>query len=85
MPLLCGLRQNSACKFRHYKALGRTRWDYFDALGETQMTIGDYGHAAESYEKGIEGVQRFLSSNPANGSVILKSDRDLAQAGCCRC
>ena len=58
-----------------------TRWDYFDALGETQMTIGDYGHAAESYEKGIEAVQRFLSSNPANGSVILKSDRDRAQAG----
>jgi tetratricopeptide (TPR) repeat protein len=58
-----------------------TRWDYFEPLGETQMTIGDYGHAAESYEKGIEVVQRFLSSNPANGSVILKSDRDLAQAG----
>jgi tetratricopeptide (TPR) repeat protein len=58
-----------------------TRWDYFEPLGETQMTIGDYGHAAESYEKGIEVVQRFLSSNPANGSEILKSDRDLAQAG----
>jgi tetratricopeptide (TPR) repeat protein len=58
-----------------------TRWDYFEPLGETQMTIGDYGHAAESYEKGIEAVQRFLSSNPANGSVILKSDRDRAQAG----
>ena len=58
-----------------------TRWDYFEPLGETQMTIGDYGHAAESYEKGIEVVQRFLSDNPANGSVILKSDRDLAQAG----
>jgi len=58
-----------------------TRWDYFEPLGETLMTIGDYGHAAESYEKGIEAVQRFLSSNPANGSEILKSDRDLAQAG----
>src|SRR6202167_868771 len=58
-----------------------TRWDYFEALGETQMTIGDYGPAAESYEKGIEVVQRFLSSNPANGSEILKSDRDRAQAG----
>jgi len=58
-----------------------TRWDYFEPLGETQMTIGDYGHAAESYEKGIEVVQRFLSSNPANGSEILKSDRDRAQAG----
>lgn len=45
------------------------------------MTIGDYGHAAESYEKGIEAAQRFLSSNPANGSVILKSDRDRAQGG----
>src|SRR5580692_9385997 len=58
-----------------------TRWDYFEPLGETQMTIGDYGHAAESYEKGIEVVQRFLSSSPANGSEILKSDRDRAQAG----
>jgi len=58
-----------------------TRWDYFEALGETQMTIGDYGPAAESYEKGIEAVQRFLSRNPANGSEILKSDRDRAQAG----
>jgi tetratricopeptide (TPR) repeat protein len=58
-----------------------TRWDYFEPLGETQMTIGDYGHAAESYEKGIEAAQRFLSSNPAKGSEILKSDRDLAQAG----
>ncbi len=58
-----------------------TRWDYFEPLGETQMTIGAYADAAESYEKGIEAVQRFLSDNPANGSVILKSDRDLAQAG----
>ncbi|HKM91367.1 MAG TPA: carboxypeptidase regulatory-like domain-containing protein [Candidatus Acidoferrales bacterium] len=58
-----------------------TRWDYFEALGDAQMSSGDYEHAAESYEKGIQAVQRFLSSNPANGSVIVKSDRDRAQAG----
>jgi tetratricopeptide (TPR) repeat protein len=58
-----------------------TRWDYFEPLGEAQMAIGDYDHAAESYEKGIEAVHRFLSSNPANGSEILESDRDRAKAG----
>jgi len=58
-----------------------TRWDFFEPLGDAQMSSGDYEHAAESYEKGIEAVQRFLSSHPANGSAIVKSDRDRAQAG----
>jgi tetratricopeptide (TPR) repeat protein len=57
------------------------RWDFFDALGDAQLTSGDYEHAAESYEKGIQAVQRFLSSNPADGSAMRKSDRDRAQAG----
>jgi len=58
-----------------------TRWDFFEPLGDAQMSSGDYEHAAESYEKGIQAVQRFLSSHPANGSAIVKSDRDRAQAG----
>jgi len=58
-----------------------TRWDYFAPLGDAQMSSGDYEHAAESYEKGIQAVQRFLSSNPADGSKITKSDRDRAQGG----
>lgn len=58
-----------------------TRWDYFEPLGDAQMSSGDYEHAAESYEKGIEAVQKFLSSNPTNGSAITKSDRERAQGG----
>ncbi len=58
-----------------------TRWDYFAPLGDLQMSSGDYEHAAESYEKGIQAVQQFLSANPADGSVIRKSDRERAQAG----
>ena len=79
--LRAGDNQAAIAALKAIVAADPTRWDYFDALGQTQMTIGDYDHAAESYEKGIEAVQRFLSSNPANGSAILKSDRDLAQAG----
>ena len=58
-----------------------TRWDYFAPLGDAQMSSGDYEHAAESYEKGIQAVERFLSSNPANGPEITKSDRERAQGG----
>ena len=79
--LRAGDNQAAIAALKAIVAADPTRWDYFDALGQTQMTIGDYDHAAESYQKGIEAVQRFLSSNPANGSAILKSDRDLAQAG----
>jgi tetratricopeptide (TPR) repeat protein len=58
-----------------------TRWDYFEPLGHLQFTSGDYEHAAESYEKGIQAVQKFLSSNPENGSAMAKSDRERAQEG----
>ena len=58
-----------------------TRWDYFEPLGDAQMSTGDYEHAAESYEKGIQAAQQFLSSKPAQGSEIMKSDRDRAQGG----
>jgi len=58
-----------------------SRWDYFAALGYAQYVAGDFEHAAESYESGIQAAQRFISSKPADGSTVLKSDRDLAQAG----
>jgi tetratricopeptide (TPR) repeat protein len=79
--LRAGDQQAEISALKAIVAADPTRWDFFEPLGVAQMTSGDYEHAAESYEKGIQAVQRFLSSNPANGSVILKSDRDRAQAG----
>ena len=79
--LRAGDQQAEISALKDIVAADPTRWDFFEALGAAQLTSGDYEHAAESYEKGIQAIQRFLSSNPANGSVILKSDRDRAQAG----
>ena len=79
--LRAGDQQAEISALKAIVAADPTRWDFFDALGDAQLTSGDYEYAAESYEKGIQAVQRFLSSNPANSSVILKSDRDRAQAG----
>ena len=78
--LRAGDDQGAIAALKAIVAADPTRWDYFEALGERQMAIGDYDHAAESYGKGVEGVQRFLASNPANSSEIVKSDRDRAQA-----
>jgi len=58
-----------------------TRWDYFEALGDTQLDQGDYENAADSFEKGIQAAQQFLASAPSSASRILQSDRDRARAG----
>lgn len=58
-----------------------TRWDYFDALGKVQLDLGDYENAAQSFDKGIQATQQFLSGTPSKESNILKSDRDRAKAG----
>ncbi|HUK53051.1 MAG TPA: tetratricopeptide repeat protein [Candidatus Binatia bacterium] len=58
-----------------------TSWDYLDALGNAQMTAGDYEHAAESFEKGIQAGQQLASSAPSSDPTIQKSDRDRARDG----
>ncbi|HVN08913.1 MAG TPA: tetratricopeptide repeat protein [Patescibacteria group bacterium] len=58
-----------------------TRWDYFEALGDVQLKTEDYEGAAQSYGKGVESAQRFISSTSSDGSVITKSDRDRAKSG----
>jgi tetratricopeptide (TPR) repeat protein len=58
-----------------------TRWDYFDALGNVQMNLGEYENAAQSFDKGIEAAQQFASGTASNESNILQSDRDRAKEG----
>ncbi|HMD33058.1 MAG TPA: carboxypeptidase regulatory-like domain-containing protein [Candidatus Acidoferrales bacterium] len=79
--LRAGDQQAEISALKAIVAADPTRWDYFEPLGHAQLASGDYEHAAESYEKGIQAAQQVLSSNPANGSVIQKSDRERAQAG----
>jgi tetratricopeptide (TPR) repeat protein len=58
-----------------------TRWDYFEALGDAQSSQEDYAGAVESFEKGVEAAQQFVSSSSANSSRVFESDRDRAKAG----
>ncbi len=79
--LRTGDHQAEIAALKAIVAADPTRWDYFDALGSVQMTVGDYDHAVESFDNGIQAAQRLLSSASSNDSTILKSDRDRARAG----
>jgi len=58
-----------------------SRWDFYDALGNVQMTAEDYDGAAQSFGKGVEAAQQYIEHGPADGSRILQSDRDRAKTG----
>jgi tetratricopeptide (TPR) repeat protein len=56
-----------------------TRWDFYEALGNAQFTVGDYQNAAESFDKGIKVAQQFLATSTSN-DPIARSDRDRVKA-----
>jgi tetratricopeptide (TPR) repeat protein len=58
-----------------------SRWDYFDTLGNAQLSAGDYEGAVQSFGQGVQAAQQFISSTPPGESVITKSDRERAKAG----
>ncbi len=58
-----------------------SRWDYFEALGNAQLSAGDNEGAAQSFSKGVEAAQQFQASNPSKESGIMKSDLERAKAG----
>jgi len=62
-------------------AADASRWDYFEALGNAQLSAGDYEGAAQSFSQGVEAAQQFIASTPPKDSLITKSDRDRAKAG----
>ena len=57
------------------------RWDYFEPLGNAQLSAGDYEGAAQSFSKGVEAAQQFISDTSSKESVMTKSDRERARTG----
>lgn len=79
--LRAGDHQAEIAALKAIVAADPTRWDYFESLGDAQLNLGEYENAAQSFDKGIQAAQQFLSGTTSNESNILKSDRDRAKAG----
>ena len=76
-----GDHQTEIAALKAIVAADPARWDYFESLGNAQFSLGDFENAAQSFDKGIQAAQQFLSNTASDRSVITKSDRDRARAG----
>jgi tetratricopeptide (TPR) repeat protein len=58
-----------------------TRWEYFQALGSAQFNVEDYENAVQSYEKGIQIAQGYVSGATPKDPKNPNSDPAKAKAG----
>jgi tetratricopeptide (TPR) repeat protein len=58
-----------------------TRWEYFQALGAAQFNVDDYENSVESYEKGIQIAQGYVSGATPKDPKNANSDPAKAKAG----
>lgn len=58
-----------------------TRWEYFQALGNAQMNVNDYENAVQSFEKGIQVAQGYVSGATPKDPKNPNSDPAKAKAG----
>jgi tetratricopeptide (TPR) repeat protein len=57
------------------------RWEYLQALGTAQMNVEDYDGAVQSYEKGIQVAQGYVSGATPKDPKNPNSDPAKAKAG----
>jgi tetratricopeptide (TPR) repeat protein len=57
------------------------RWEYLQALGTAQMNVEDYDGAVQSYEKGIQIAQGYVSGATPKDPKNPNSDPAKAKAG----
>ncbi|HLW51995.1 MAG TPA: tetratricopeptide repeat protein [Candidatus Angelobacter sp.] len=57
------------------------RWEYFQALGNMQLNDGQYEEATQSYEKGIQVAQGYVSGATPKDPKNPNSDPAKAKAG----
>jgi len=76
-----GDHNEEAAALKALVAADPARWDYFEALGDTQSNLGDLDGAVHSYDLGIQAAQHYLSSTAADTSVITKSERERTRSG----
>lgn len=58
-----------------------TRWEYFQALGTAQFNLGDYDGAVQSYDKGIQAAQGYVSGATPKDPKNANSEPAKAKAG----
>jgi tetratricopeptide (TPR) repeat protein len=58
-----------------------SRWEYFQALGTSQLNVGDYQNAVESYDKGIHVAQGYVSGTTPKDPKNPNSDPAKAKIG----
>jgi tetratricopeptide (TPR) repeat protein len=58
-----------------------TRWEYFQALGNMQLNDGQYEEATQSYDKGIQVAQGYVSGTTPKDPKNANSDPAKAKVG----
>ncbi|HLZ00451.1 MAG TPA: tetratricopeptide repeat protein [Candidatus Angelobacter sp.] len=60
---------------------GTSRWEFYQALGETQSKAGDFQDATQTFEKGIQVAQQFVSGSLPPDPKAPSSDPAKAKTG----
>ncbi len=58
-----------------------TRWEYFQALGNAQLNVGNYDDAVQTFDKGIAVAQGYVSGATPKDPKNPNSDPAKAKAG----
>ncbi|HET6840417.1 MAG TPA: carboxypeptidase regulatory-like domain-containing protein [Candidatus Angelobacter sp.] len=58
-----------------------SRWEFFQALGETQSKAGDFQDATQTFEKGIQVAQQFVSGSLPPDPKVPSADPAKAKTG----
>jgi hypothetical protein len=58
-----------------------SRWEFYQALGETQVKAGDYQDATQTFEKGIQVAQQFVSGSLPPDTKVPSADPAKAKTG----
>src|SRR6266481_651993 len=60
---------------------GTSRWEFYQALGETQVKAGDFQDATQTFEKGIQVAQQFVSGSLPPDPKVPSADPAKAKTG----
>ena len=58
-----------------------SRWEFYQALGETQVKAGDYQDATQTFEKGVQVAQQFVSGSLPPDPKVPSADPAKAKTG----
>lgn len=73
--------RDAEAALKQMTAADPTRWEYFQALGTAQFNLGDYDGAVQSYDKGIQAAQGYVSGATPKDPKNANSEPAKAKAG----